>query len=63
MTSQHSRVSSHLRARCGGFFADRSQLFPVQVACVHMVEQSIAKTLRRIIVFLGDMADDLGEVV
>jgi len=28
-----------------------------------MVEQSIAKTLRRIIVFLGDMADDLGEVV
>jgi hypothetical protein len=30
---------------------------------VHMVEQSIAKTRSRIIVLLGDMADDLGEVV
>jgi hypothetical protein len=30
---------------------------------VHMVEQSIAKTRSRLIVLLGDMADDLGEVV
>jgi hypothetical protein len=30
---------------------------------VHMVEQSIAKTRSRIVVLLGDMADDLGEVV
>jgi len=28
-----------------------------------MVEQSIAKTRSRIVVLLGDMADDLGEVV
>jgi hypothetical protein len=30
---------------------------------VHMVEQSVAKTRSRIVVLLGDMADDLGEVV